>query len=270
MVPLYSQRLRYSTYVHRPGDWPPHFTTSAIMTIPCAWCALHPSTRHGLALLVCCLLLIPGAQAQKFGGGPGDGFGAGTVAVGATLPVSLLSFTATPSNNAVVLNWRTATEQNNAGFWLERSTGMPSPGKELEFQSIAWLPGAGTASQEQRYRFTDHTPALGWVYYRLRQRDVDGTETIHPRIVVELKPLSTLELWPNPAGEMVTLSLGAFEGQAVEVVAVNAAGVAVLNKVLQVPATGLVALDLRDLPGGIYSLRVLAGAGSASTMLVVD
>lgn len=39
------------------------------------------------------------------------------------IPVELTSFTATSISNAVQLNWTTATELNNQGFSIERSSG---------------------------------------------------------------------------------------------------------------------------------------------------
>ena len=104
----------------------------------------------------------------------------------AALPVELLDFTATPLDRAVRLDWSTAAERDNAGFTVERSKAG------TDYTPVGYLPaGDGT------YVLVDYTPFPGLNYYRLRQRDLDGTETLYGPVTVRLDS-GTLELYPNP------------------------------------------------------------------------
>ncbi len=87
------------------------------------------------------------------------------------LPVSLTSFTAKPLNNAVQLNWVTASENNNSHFDLEKST---DGNNFIKFTS---KPGAGNSNNTINYAATDNNPYTGTSYYKLIQVDFDGKRT---------------------------------------------------------------------------------------------
>ncbi|KAA0993473.1 choice-of-anchor D domain-containing protein [Dyadobacter aurulentus] len=92
-----------------------------------------------------------------------------------TLPVDLAAFEAKQVGSAVQLQWRTASEIDNAGFHIERST------NGLNWQDIGFREGYGTVAATKDYRFADNSPVPGINYYRLRQVDFDG-KTEHSRI----------------------------------------------------------------------------------------
>ncbi|HND83446.1 MAG TPA: T9SS type A sorting domain-containing protein, partial [Chitinophagales bacterium] len=86
-----------------------------------------------------------------------------------SLPVELLSFTLTPINNQYfLLNWETASEFNNAGFYVQRSTDRSN------FENIAWIAGNGTTNQAQQYTYADRNVEQNITYYyRLQQIDIN-------------------------------------------------------------------------------------------------
>lgn len=89
------------------------------------------------------------------------------------LPVTLTSFLAFPfAEKTAELSWTTASETGNAGFMVESS------GDGRLFVPIGYVPGSGTTQFPKLYRFTDPLAALPVCYYRLRQRDYDGKETL--------------------------------------------------------------------------------------------
>ena len=105
--------------------------------------------------------------------GPG-GFGDIFVARydASALPVELASFTGTTTGESIILNWATVSEENNAGFDVERSTNGTS------FDKIGFENGFGTTAETQSYRFVDtEVPFADTLYYRLRQIDTDGSLT---------------------------------------------------------------------------------------------
>ncbi len=70
------------------------------------------------------------------------------------LPVELTSLTATTVNDAVMLNWRTATEINNYGFEIQRL----QDGKIEKLQDwvkIGFVEGHGNSNSPKEYLYND-------------------------------------------------------------------------------------------------------------------
>jgi hypothetical protein len=111
------------------------------------------------------------------------------------IPVELASFTAVTDDNSVVVTWSTATETNNSGFNVERSSNGQS------FEKVTFVEGKGTSTEKQYYRFIDNAPVSGKNYYRLSQVDFDGTinKSHVVEVDVELPLTYSLEQnHPNP------------------------------------------------------------------------
>lgn len=85
------------------------------------------------------------------------------------LPVELSYFKAELLNETgVLLSWQTASEENNQGFEVQKSTN----GKD--FETLDFVEGNGTTLETQNYSFTDSELENGTAYYRLKQLDFDG------------------------------------------------------------------------------------------------
>jgi DNA/RNA endonuclease YhcR with UshA esterase domain len=111
-----------------------------------------------------------------------------------TIPVELTSFTASVVNGNVSLSWSTATEVNNHGFEIQRS----SVG---QFYTIGFIQGSGTTTQGQSYSYVDKNLAPGIYSYRLKQLDFDGRFTYSNVIEVDASVPMVFELaqnYPNP------------------------------------------------------------------------
>jgi hypothetical protein len=91
-----------------------------------------------------------------------------TTTTPAGLPITLINFYAILQNNETVLNWSTATEENNAYFTVERS----QDGKN--FEPIITKTGADNSGVKKEYTAYDENPLPGISYYRLRQTDYNG------------------------------------------------------------------------------------------------
>ena len=98
----------------------------------------------------------------------------------AVIPVELTAFKAKIVNSTTVLNWQTASERDNQGFTIERSNNGTS------YNAIGQVKGNGTTSVVHDYTFTDTDPSVGINYYRLRQADFNGKETLSPVVSVIL------------------------------------------------------------------------------------
>lgn len=91
--------------------------------------------------------------------------------LGGILPVTLSSWAARPGDkeDRVVLTWSSASEDDNDYFFIEHGT------DGINFQEVARLSGQGGATTGGSYVY-EHTNLTGGEhFYRLGQRDFDGT-----------------------------------------------------------------------------------------------
>jgi len=120
------------------------------------------------------------------------------------LPVELLAFDVERLNpDKVQLDWSTATELNNKGFFIERMLEL-----ENEFESVGFVEGQGTTVSTTNYRFVDENSYTGVSYYRLKQVDYDGTITYSEiRAVSGHETQNTtylnVNVYPNPVEDVL-------------------------------------------------------------------
>ena len=93
------------------------------------------------------------------------------------LPVEIFLFDGRKTEYGNVLRWSTSSEHNSDYFLLERST----DGKLWE--EIGTVKSAGNSDNRQDYQFVDIDFREVVNYYRLKQLDLDGTESSHFKIV---------------------------------------------------------------------------------------
>ena len=132
--------------------------------------------------------------------------------IGAPLPVQLTSFTALLNNNSVNLNWKTATEVNNYGFEIQRTTPLPPPsegggdevggGSESKWVKIGFITGSGTSNSPKEYSFTDDKVTTGNYKYRLKQIDNDGrfeySDEVEVNVTKAAADFALQQNYPNP------------------------------------------------------------------------
>ncbi|MDU0369772.1 T9SS type A sorting domain-containing protein [Hymenobacter endophyticus] len=176
--------------------------------------------------------------------------------VGGPLPVQLVGFSAQRTGSAVVCNWQTAQELANDHFVVERS----ADGEK--FESVGTVAGRGTTATSQHYRFTDTQPLATVAYYRLRQVDADGTQTLS-QVVAVSAAAGSVQAWitPNPG-------TGHFQLQVPVTGSVTKAEVLnVVGKTVQiVGADGQIHLE--NQPAGIYLVRLHTAAGTSVLRLL--
>jgi len=120
------------------------------------------------------------------------------------VPVELTSFTYNLQGNDVVLNWTTATEINNQGFEIERSSSTQ------DWTKIGYVPGFGTTTEPKNYSFIDANVVADRYSYRLKQIDFDGTFAYSDEVVVLVEDLTPSEYtlfqnYPNPFNPSTTV-----------------------------------------------------------------
>jgi hypothetical protein len=174
------------------------------------------------------------------------------------VPVELTSFTATSNGKEVLLNWSTASELNNYGFEIQRSS------NEKDFFTIGFVSGNGTTTEQQNYSYTDKNLLDGKNYYRLKQIDYGGSFEYSDVIEVEWRAFDTYLLeqnFPNPFNPLTTIGYGIKEKGNVKMTVVNAIGeeVAVLVNEEKEAGYHTVEFNASTLPSGIYFYQLKAG-----------
>jgi hypothetical protein len=117
------------------------------------------------------------------------------------LPVELIYFDANCADRKAIVNWATASENNNDFFTLERAN------DGVTFQEVGTFKGAGNSSQIINYSFTDNDPFQGVYYYRLKQTDFNGMEEYFDVVPVDCidNNTPTMTVYPNPIGANITI-----------------------------------------------------------------
>jgi hypothetical protein len=197
--------------------------------------------------------------------GTAPGICSNTVNSSAALPVTWLSFRAALDGDDVQLAWSTASESNNEGFDVQRSE------NGRDWQTIAFVPGAGTTSEVSNYSYTDQSPITNHqsLYYRLQQRDYDGTTDYSPVRVIQLEDGNAIRVFPNPADEAVTVAFAEPIEKRGTLQLFNHNGRLVAEEVIA-PGTSEHTLRVAYLPAGNYMLRVVAGVQVWTKRVIVE
>ena len=161
------------------------------------------------------------------------------------LPVELVSFQAELYRDKARLKWQTETETNNDGFEIQRS----ADGKHWE--TLDFVPGYGTTLIARSYSWEDRQPLDGIAYYRLRQRDFDGSLEYSKVVSISNGALAMpFSFRPNPTSSSITVSIPDADGN---LFITDLAGRVLQQK--EVSESNLL-LDLTELPAGIYIIAL--------------
>lgn len=117
----------------------------------------------------------------------------------ASLPVELLYFEASDREGMVFLEWKTASELNNKGFYVERGY------NGRDFREIEFITGHGTITESREYSFNEPA-SLSGAYYRLIQEDYDGTTEMLGIRFVHSEFKTHVRISPNPMTDEVRIS----------------------------------------------------------------
>jgi hypothetical protein len=117
------------------------------------------------------------------------------------LPVELIFFTSEQDRNRVILRWKTATETDCYGFYVDKKT-IITP-----WENIGFVQGHGTTHIHREYSFVDNNPNIYTTnYYRLKQLGNNGF--VEDLWTTEINMITDLSYpYPNPADGQITISL---------------------------------------------------------------
>jgi hypothetical protein len=142
----------------------------------------------------------------------------------ASLPVELLNFNAVVLQDSVILNWMTATELENAYWFIEKKTLLQSEYKMIQdgeisidesknnYRQLARMEGMGSKPTSTHYKFVDYDVEPGKIYaYRLSSISIKGEIDSFLPVIASysdgiLSDMYMLEQnYPNPFNPVTTI-----------------------------------------------------------------
>lgn len=175
------------------------------------------------------------------------------------LPVELTTFTGTTKGSNVELNWKTATEVDNFGFEIQRSTD-----KNI-WSKVGFVQGYGNSNSVKEYSFVDNQISQSAKFhYRLKQIDTDGTFDFSNEIEIKVnaipKEYSLDQNYPNPFNPSTTIRYELPAASRVNVKIFSIIGEQVAELVNEVQLAGFYnqQWNASNLPSGIYLLKIEA------------
>jgi hypothetical protein len=128
--------------------------------------------------------------------------------------VELISFTGTEQENSILIEWETATELDNAGFFVTRATNPQQPYEDVS----GFIPAQGSGVIGAQYQYLDNNVTMGIVYYYMLE-SVDTSQNVQtygPIVVFFHTPTQTntpsltlipsITLTPSKTGTPKTLT----------------------------------------------------------------
>ena len=167
----------------------------------------------------------------------------------------------------MTLSWSTASEVDNAGFYVEQEAGS-----QVISPKLAIVEGHGTTDEREGIQFRGE-----WIFepgvhrFRLKQIDFDGTFeyssvveaaiTVPDRFLIE-------PAYPNPFNPTTTVRLAVATGQNVNVRLINAAGQSVrtlFGGTVAANQMQTLRISAEGLPSGTYLVHFEGANGFEAT-----
>ncbi len=181
------------------------------------------------------------------------------------LPVELSSFTSTTDKRNVTLKWSTISEQNNAGFDIERKLSSSQ-----SWAKVGNISGSGNSSTPKNYNFVDNNIQTGKYNYRLKQIDFNGNFKYYElanEVVVGLPSKYELsQNYPNPFNPTTKINYDLPFDSKVQIKIYDMTGREVHQLVNQVQIAGYYTsqFNASALASGVYFYQIIANGGKQS------
>ena len=163
------------------------------------------------------------------------------------------------------MDWQTSQEINNDHFDLMRST------DGVNFIKAGTVKGAGNSSTVKTYTYQDDISShLGnFVYYRLKQVDIDKREILSAVVKLSMRGQTSFEVFPNPFNNNFTISFNALKSATGTLRIQSSTGNLVYSKTINIAKgnNSLMTSSLPSLGAGVYYVTVYNEELNLSTKL---
>ncbi len=195
------------------------------------------------------------------------------------LPVSLVNFSTTGAEQAVILHWKTASEIDILGFNLYRSLGQG--GTYNRINSLV-IPSQGTGPVFQDYEYVDAALIEGFhYYYKLATVEINGRENIMEPAILGIAGNNQGSSWteppdytllnfvslkgnyPEPFNSQTSIAFSVYENSPVklEIYSLMGRKIATLIDSYLAPGEYLATFQGGQLPSGVYLCRMQSQGG---------
>jgi len=185
------------------------------------------------------------------------------------VPVELISFNASVNDQGVLLEWITATENNNMGFGIERKL-------NADWETIGFVEGRGTSSEISEYSFFNDLSELeesSNLKYRLKQIDYSGVFVYSDIVEINfsLEKFSLEQNYPNPFNPSTKITFIVPKNTPVTLKVFDIVGNEITTLLNQQLTSGkhTVEFNSGNLSSGIYLYRIQAGEYSKSKKMIL-
>ena len=143
----------------------------------------------------------------------------------------------------------------------------------MSFERLTFVASQGGGSTAQDYTWLDRAPLEGRSFYRLRQTDLDGTETLSDVRMVNMDGgVALVSVFPVPAnsGDELRVILRADRSDKATLSVSNVLGQAVYEQVMELP-TGQheLMVPTHGWSAGTYFVKVATSSGVATSRINV-
>jgi len=181
------------------------------------------------------------------------------------LPVTLIDFNAKCNNDKITFYWSTATELNNDHFILERANA-----NKMIFEPISSIKGNGTSNSINTYSSVIENKGSDY-YYRLRQIDYDGKETVYQTIhpnCLKTNSIKDAVIYPNPFNDEILITCPECAGKTFNIKIYSTVGTLVYEKTLENTTIINEKILVKDLSKGVYFVELSDGVNKEVKPLV--
>ena len=176
------------------------------------------------------------------------------------LPVEIVAFTGKRIENANELTWITASEQNNIGFDVERST----DGKAwTKIGFVATQTENGNSNAKLSYDYKDAQSVHGTQHYRLKQISNDGKMAYSKVVLLTATTSGTITIYPNPANNQLNIT-GINPNSILRLIDIN--GRTVIEKVAN---SQVEIMNIANLPSNMYMLHVIENGVLSKSVKII-
>ncbi len=180
------------------------------------------------------------------------------------LPVELTAFTASVKENSVELKWTTATEINNNGFQIERTTGSKN------WKKVGFVKGKGSTTEISKYSFVDVNLNKGFYKYRLKQIDFNGAFEYSDVVEVNLNSIPNRfvleQNYPNPFNPSTTINFSFDKNDHASLKVYNSIGSEVaelFNNTVEAGKIYNINFNASKLSSGVYYYKLMSSEKTA-------